>query len=556
MPLPPSASRTFSLLLASTLLSVSSLLAVSFVAHAQSRGPDEAPWVRPLAEADRAYAQGRWTEATEHFAEADRLLGGYPYQDYADVYDDQGQWIHAATRQPVRDRIQCPWALAQLQAPVDGDDAEDERAIAVARAELGCSASQKVFAAHHLGDDLQAALRSQDPRVAPAPGPRFGREAWEWARAVYTGSFPLARDAAEAARFVRAHAAAAHGLATSCGAPYGLRTTRPGERLPLPNFDEEYEEPEPVAPFESGTPDAIAFVTCAYSEPISPYEDPGMGPGADTIEYVLVRQADGVRVAGWFRGFPQYECWTGVVQGLVAHQIVSIGGGRRLYTLERVEGYTGMDDLEESHISDELVVCDLTRPAASACRTLLVGLEENEVVYPDDPDSDEEPVAHAHTWSARPRFTRGRVSLSSIRSAPPAMRVFGGRGLTLDEFFTAPAIPTTRMTFETATLAQLVPTEAAGSTAPATSAAAAPATPATAPSTSPASRTAASCPWRIADPDGQTNVRPEAGTGRPAIGTVPNGTSVIALERRGRWWRIGAPIAGWIWAANVRQSCP
>jgi hypothetical protein len=108
-------------------------------------------------------------------------------------------------------------------------------------------------------------------------------------------------------------------------------------------------------------------------------------------------------------------------------------------------------------------------------------------------------------------------------------------------FFSGDAIETPRMTFQTASFA---PTSPSTTTSPA-------------PSTSPApARATSSCPWRIADPDGQTNVRPEAGTARPAIGTVPNGTTIVPLERRGRWWRIGAPLAGWIWAANVRQSCP
>jgi hypothetical protein len=380
MPRRTSTTVALSLLLAASLSLVPGL--VPSRVEAQPRVADAAPWARPLAEAERMYAQGRWAEAAERFAEADRLLGGYPYQDYEDVYDDQGQWIHGATRQPIRDRIQCPWALSQLQAPNDGDEGEIARAEAIARVELDCSATDKARAAQLLGDGLEAALRARDTG-ATLPG--TSSDAATWASTVRGGSFPVARDAAEAVRFLRAHAAAEHGLATTCSTPYGLRTTRPGQRLPIPNFDEEYDEPEPVAPFESGTPDAIAFVTCAYSEPISPYEEAGLGPGADTIEYVLVRQPDGVRVPGWFRGLPQYECWTGVVQGIAAHQAVAIGGGRRLYTIERVDGHVGYDDAQESTVSTELVVCDLTRVAANACRTLPVGLEQTTVDNPDVP---------------------------------------------------------------------------------------------------------------------------------------------------------------------------
>ena len=45
------------------------------------------------------------------------------------------------------------------------------------------------------------------------------------------------------------------------------------------------------------------------------------------------------------------------------------------------------------------------------------------------------------------------------------------------------------------------------------------------------------CTLVVDDADGNTNVRPEASTRREPVGTLPNGTTIVPVEQRGRWCR-------------------
>lgn len=66
---------------------------------------------------------------------------------------------------------------------------------------------------------------------------------------------------------------------------------------------------------------------------------------------------------------------------------------------------------------------------------------------------------------------------------------------------------------------------------------------------------AAECPIVVSDGDGETNVRPLPNTGRAPVGTLPNGTRIDPVEQRGRWYRIDAPLAGWVFAASLARRC-
>jgi hypothetical protein len=66
---------------------------------------------------------------------------------------------------------------------------------------------------------------------------------------------------------------------------------------------------------------------------------------------------------------------------------------------------------------------------------------------------------------------------------------------------------------------------------------------------------AAECPIVVSDPDGETNVRPLPNTGRAAVGTLANGTQIDPVEQRGRWYRIAAPLAGWVFASSLARRC-
>jgi hypothetical protein len=474
-----------------------------------------APWARPLAAARRAYEAGRSAPAARLFARADALIGGYPYDD--DEYDDEGQPTYpSAEARRVRASFQCAWALATLSA--SARPRSERGASAIARAMLWCDGPGQAAAALFSGDARQAALRLGAASRLPAPyaARPIPPEARAWAAEIAAGRFPPARDVDEALAFVRSHAAAQHGLATRCGPARGLALSRADERWPLPDEDEDV-DPDHAAPaFRTGTPEPLAFVRCTYQEAESPYEEPTMGPGSGSTVYVLTRDASGVRIAGHFAGFWDYECWTGVVQGLLAHRAVALPNGGRLYAIERREGYVGYDDDQPSFVRDEVVLCDLRR---GACRTLPFAVERTTVDHDADP-----PTVSRTRWSSGYAVQGDRLVLANVRGAPAALRRFGA-GVPLDAFFREPPIDSGEQ--------DLFPTRAVR-----------------------AATANASCPWVVADSDGQTNVRAEPSTARAALGTVPNGATVTVAERRGRWWRIDAPLAGWVWAANLRQRCP
>ncbi|GAB4214372.1 MAG: hypothetical protein OHK0013_38990 [Sandaracinaceae bacterium] len=63
------------------------------------------------------------------------------------------------------------------------------------------------------------------------------------------------------------------------------------------------------------------------------------------------------------------------------------------------------------------------------------------------------------------------------------------------------------------------------------------------------------CRLVVDDADGQTNLRPDASSRRDPIGTLPNGTVIVPVEQRGRWYRIATPTPGWVFAANLDRRC-
>ena len=67
--------------------------------------------------------------------------------------------------------------------------------------------------------------------------------------------------------------------------------------------------------------------------------------------------------------------------------------------------------------------------------------------------------------------------------------------------------------------------------------------------------TAPPCPLHVVDPDGETNIRPSPSTRRPPVGTIPTGTMIQPVEQRGRWYRIEAPQAGWLFAGSLARRC-
>ncbi len=65
----------------------------------------------------------------------------------------------------------------------------------------------------------------------------------------------------------------------------------------------------------------------------------------------------------------------------------------------------------------------------------------------------------------------------------------------------------------------------------------------------------ARCHAEVADPRPPLNVRAAPDQASAVAGTLPNGTEVRPRERRRGWVRIDRPVAGWIFARNLRRVC-
>lgn len=151
-------------------------------------------------------------------------------------------------------------------------------------------------------------------------------------------------------------------------------------------------------------------------------------------------------------------------------------------------------------------------------------------------------------YDCPPRFARelfeplprGEVQHHVGEDEQSLSRALGGMGTRMDEV-------RARARLDAEELAAGDP-PAAGPSNPAT--AAATATPAT-----PTSTPSAPCPLVVDDPAPPLHVRAEPTSRAAIVGDAPNGARVTYLEQRGRWARIDAPAAGWIWTENVRPRC-
>jgi len=474
----------------------------------------------PLGRAQRAYAAGHFRGARAAFVQADAAIG-------EERFDDAGNSLYTPAERAARESMRCAWGLstlASLGAEPRGhhESAEDgwAREAAISRAAAGCPPAERAVAADMLGSPLAAALLLREAGASAFPAPFASRALSEAARTfagAQTGDmFPAARDVREATRFVLAATMAQHGLRANCGDAHGIHWTRPGQTLDAVDWDSEEDPEVPPPAFNGRAPDALALLRCEHPPVLAP-EAQGFGDGATGIAFVLRRDASGsVSVVGSFEDFPSLDCWTGVVQREVANYPVP--GSAHLYAFVRAEGAEGYDDDQPSYVATTAFVCDLER---RACRSLPIQVERTAVEF-----HGHEVIPHRSSWRARLVVAQGRVRVSTVRGAPRAMRRFA-RGVPLDEFFSSESTSSWE--------SRLYP-EHTGSAAE--------------------RATPSDCPWQIADPDGQTNVRPEPTTRGDVIGTIPTGTPIVPIERRGRWWRVDAPTAGWIWAPNVRQVCP
>lgn len=63
------------------------------------------------------------------------------------------------------------------------------------------------------------------------------------------------------------------------------------------------------------------------------------------------------------------------------------------------------------------------------------------------------------------------------------------------------------------------------------------------------------CVPAVNDPRSPLNVRREPRARAEAVGTIPHGTPVTVAETRGRWARITAPLAGWVFGESLATRC-
>lgn len=72
----------------------------------------------------------------------------------------------------------------------------------------------------------------------------------------------------------------------------------------------------------------------------------------------------------------------------------------------------------------------------------------------------------------------------------------------------------------------------------------------------PAPSSSSPCPWEVNDPAPPLRARASFSSHAAIVGTLENGARVTLVERHGRWARITAPVAGWIWTENLEERCP
>ncbi|MFK7999583.1 MAG: SH3 domain-containing protein [Polyangiales bacterium] len=462
----------------------------------------QAPWRDSLTAAERGYRNGEFAEALDHFDETRASLG--------ERYDEEGEERWGPTEKQAYDATRCPRALSQLallQGRGESNVSEEARDLAMDQANFACSDEELAVAAFLIGDTLQAALRlSASGRtrfVAPFSDRRLPSGV---DLRLNDGELPLASDLDEAQSFVMAHAQLRHGLMARCYPARGIAWQTRGA-----GYEEAYNEvmddiPE-IPPFTGEERDALATMRCDYPYKIAP-EERGFGDGLDAVAYLLRRESDGrISVRGSFPDFPSLDCWTSVVQSEVSNYGHAQPG---LYAFVRAQGYSTPDGPERIIVTTHL--CDVNR---RRCRSFPVQVQQGDYHY----DDSDQPRLVRGDWRSDFAVHRGRVVLTNMQGAPAGLRRFR-RGVPMNAFFSSPSVE-----YELPDLTR--PVEASRE-----------------------------CPVHVADPDGTTNVRAAPGTRANVERTLDNGTLLEVEERRGRWWRISAPVRGWIWGPNTDSRCP
>lgn len=245
---------------------------------------------------------------------------------------------------------------------------------------------------------------------------------------------------------------------------------------------------------------------------------PSAGPMAGEYLHQVIHFVDGpggVRSAGSAPHMPGYDCETAIVRETRSWTVLSRARDRLDGVMHVYREGAGQEG-DFIDLTTSVDICDL---AQRKCTTFPLGRRV----------CDRDPASHRRVctqdWEASVSRARGVVTFRPRRGTIP----------------TEPSTAALAQPVDLATLGAPPSTPSPPSAAPATVATQAPAR--------------GACHAEVADPRPPLNVRADADPASAVVGTLANGTRVEPRGRRRGWTRVDAPIAGWIWARNLRRVC-
>ncbi len=263
----------------------------------------------------------------------------------------------------------------------------------------------------------------------------------------------------------------------------------------------------------SGTTRGGGFIDC-YATTLPEAGEMG-SEYPHTLEY-FVRVPHAVRYAGGATHMPGYDCEDGAVRETRSWSVLTAAR-------DHLDGilHVYRDGGEADDYVDLNTTADVCSVAQRKCVTYRIGLRHCEAG-----DSDGALVC-TQSWEAAAAVRRGTLTFRRLRGTFPTELSSSILASPIDlSTFGAPAV-TANVTLPTAA-PLATPQTPAGTGA---------------------------CHAEVADPRPPLNVRAEAIATSAIAGTLPNGTRVVPRGRQHGWTRVEAPIAGWIWARNLRRVC-
>ena len=247
---------------------------------------------------------------------------------------------------------------------------------------------------------------------------------------------------------------------------------------------------------------------------------PGFNDGSPHFVDYFVRGPRGVRYAGGAPHTPDFDCESGLVSSTRSWQALSaardhLDGVLRVYR-------EGSEDGPSVDMTVSADVCDLGQ---RRCVTYVLGRRRCE------PDEATSARVCSEDWEVAARVSRGALTFRRVRGTLPTGA--SGAHLTTAINLATLAAPTTAAAPEPLVSTGPVASEQAHG----------------------ARALGGACHAEVIDPRPPLNVRAEPDQASAVAGTLPNGTRVVPRGRSHGFTRVEAPVAGWIWARNLRRVC-